>query len=73
MYNTKRHNLLSSLKNIDNNLQDLTESILTITLFFGSNPFDINTNTNILSGLSNMVYLLKDLPHCFFNEFTDCY
>ena len=37
------------MKNTDNNLLDLTEQILTKTLLFGSNYFDINTNTNILN------------------------
>ena len=72
-YNSERHTLLSTLKSIDNNLLDLTKPILTTTLLFGSNSFDINTNTNILNVTMNLVYLLKDLTNHFFNEFTDCY
>ena len=56
--NSERHTLL---KNIDSNLLDLTKPILTTTLLFGSNYFDINTNTNILNATMNLVYLLKDL------------
>ena len=69
-YDSERDTLLSTLKNIDNNLLDLTKSILTTTLLFGGNSFDINNN--ILKATMNLVYLLKDLTSCFFNKFTDC-
>ena len=39
--------------------------------FFGSNSFNINTNTNILNG-TIMFYILKDLTHRFFNELGEC-
>ena len=60
-YNTEIYTLLSTLIIFDNNLLDLTEPILTKTLLFGSNYFDINTNTNILNatiehGLSTKRY-----------------
>ena len=42
-YNSERHTLLRILKNIDNNLLDLTKPILTTTLLFGSDLFYINT------------------------------
>ena len=71
MGNWERHTLMSTLKNIGNNLLDLTKPILTKTLLFGSNSFDINTNTNILNAIMNLVYLLKDLTNRFFIEFTD--
>ena len=67
MCNTKRYTLLNTLKNIDNKLLDLTKQVLTKTLLFGSNSFDINTNTNILNVTVNLVYLLKDLTNRFFN------
>ena len=47
-YNTERHTLLGTLKNVNNNLLDLTDPILTKTLLFLSDSFDINTNTSIL-------------------------
>ena len=62
---------MSTLNNIDKILLDLTKPILTTTLLFGSNSFDINTNTNILNVTMNLVYLLKDLTNCFFIEFAD--
>ena len=52
-YNWERYTLLSTLSNIDNNLLDLTKPILTTTLLFGSNSFDIDTNTNILNATMN--------------------
>ena len=65
------HALLSTLKNIDNNLLCLTKPIFITTLLFGSDSFDINTNTNILNATANLVYILKDLTNHFFREFTD--
>ena len=47
-YKWKRQTFLRTLKNIDKNLLDLTKPILTTILIFGSNSFDINTNTNVL-------------------------
>ena len=68
----KKTYLLSTLKNIDNKLLDLTKRVLTKTLLFGGSSFIINTNTNILNVTVNLVYLLQDLTNRFFNEFTDC-
>ena len=68
----ERHTLLSILKNIDNKHLDLTKQVLTKTLLFGSNSFNINTNANILNVTVNLVYLLKELTNRFFNEFADC-
>ena len=54
-----------TLKNINNNLLDLTKPILTTVLLFGSNSFDKNANANILNETMNLVYLLKDLTNRF--------
>ena len=54
-----------TLKNINNNLLDLTKPILTTALLFGSNSFDKNANANILNETMNLVYLLKDLTNRF--------
>ena len=59
-YNTERDTLLSTLKNIDDNLIDLAKPILTKTLAVGSNCFDINNNINVLNATMKLVYLLKD-------------
>ena len=68
----ERHTLLSTLKNIDNKLFDLTKQVLTKTLLFCSKYFYISTNTNILNATVNLVYLLKDLTNHFFNKLTNC-
>ena len=70
-YSKEIHTLLRTLKNIDNKLLDLTKQILTKTQLFGSNSFDIDTNTNILNMTVNLVYLLKGLTNHLFNEFTN--
>ena len=75
LINPEMHTLLSTLIYIYNNLldltNDLTKPILTTTLLFGSDSFDINANRNILNVTMNFVYLLKGLTERFFNEFTD--
>ena len=43
MYITERH------KKNDNNLLHLCEPVLIRTLYFGTNSFDRNTNTNVLN------------------------
>ena len=61
MYITERHTLLSTIKNIDNNLLHFCEPVLIRTLLFGSNSFDTNANTNVLDAAT-------DLMNRFFNE-----
>ena len=61
-----------TLKNINNNLLDLTKPILTTVVLFGSNSFDKNANANILNETMNLVYLLKDLTNRFFSEVNGC-
>ena len=50
MYITESHTLLSTIKNIDNNLLHLCETVLIRTLLFGRNSFDTNANTNVVNG-----------------------
>ena len=70
--NRERQALPSTMKNIDDNLLDMTKPILTTTIIFGSSSFDINTNTIVLNSTMNLVYLLKDLTSRFFIELADC-
>ena len=70
--NRERQALPSTMKNIDDNLLDMTKPILTTTVIFGSNSFDINTNTIVLNSTMNLVYLLNDLTSRFFIELADC-
>ena len=57
MYITERHTLLSTIKNIDNNLLHLCEPVLIRTLLFGSNSFDTDANTNVLN--ATIEYILS--------------
>ena len=59
MYITERHTLLSTIKNIDNNLLHLCEPVLIRTLLFGSNSFDTNANTNVLNATIEYVLSTK--------------
>ena len=58
-YITGRRTLLSAIENIDNNLLDLCEPVLIKTLFFGSNSFDTNANTNVLNATIEYVLSTK--------------
>ena len=49
----------------------MTKPIFATILLFGSNSFDISTNTNIQNMTMNLVCLLKDWINLFFNEFND--
>ena len=59
MYITERHTLLSTVKNIDNNLLHLCESVLIRTPLFGSNSFDTNANTNVLNATIEYIISTK--------------
>ena len=48
MYNDKRHSLLSTIKNIDCRLPDVTETILLKTLLFGNCNVVAHNNKNVL-------------------------
>ena len=50
MYNDKRHTLLSTIKNIDCRLADVTENVLLKTLLFGNCNVVAHTNTQVLHG-----------------------
>ena len=65
-YNTEKHILLSTLKNIDSNLLDFVEPILIETLLFDGNSFDINTNTNVLNAAIEHILSTKRFDTGFF-------
>ena len=48
-YNDERHTFLSTIKNIDYRLLDVTETVLIKTLLFGNCSVDAHTNTHILN------------------------
>ena len=49
MYNDERYTLLSTIKNIDCRLLDVTETVLIKALLFGNCSVDAETNTQILN------------------------
>lgn len=61
------------MRNINDLVLDLMESILTKALLFDNNSSDTNTSTSITMWLLHMSYLLKDLTNHFFSGFTECY
>ena len=65
---TERHTLLSTIKNIDNNLLHLSEPVLVRTLLYGSNSFDTNANTNVLNATVEYIISTKRFDEPFFNE-----
>ena len=56
---TERRILLSTIVNIDNNLLDLCEPVLTRTLLFGCNSFDTDANTNVLNAAIEYILSTK--------------
>ena len=58
MYNNERHTLLSTIKNIDRRLLDVTETDLIKTLLFG-NSVDAKTNTKILNATTELAKFIK--------------
>ena len=59
MHITERHTLLSTIKNIDNNLLHFCEPVLIRTLLFGSNSFDANANINVLNATTECIISTK--------------
>ena len=59
MYNYERHNLLSTIKNTDCRLTDVTETVLIKTLLFGNCSFDAETNTQILHAPIEYILITK--------------
>ena len=66
-YITERRTLLSTIKDIDNNLLDVCEPVLIKSLLFGSNLIQTLIQMSSMQ-LLNTFYLLKDLKNRFFNE-----
>ena len=63
---TGRRTLLSTIENIEDNLQDLSEPVLTKTLI-ASNQFDTNSNTNILNATIEYVPSTKKFEEPLFH------
>ena len=66
MYNDERHTLLSTVKNINCRLLDVTETALIKTLLFGNFSLDAQTNTHILNATIEYVLTTKRFDESMF-------
>ena len=66
MYNDERYTLLSTIKNIDCRLLDVTETVLTKALLFGNCSVDAETNTQILNATIEYILSTKRFDESLF-------
>ena len=66
MYNDERHTLLSTIKNIDCKLLDVTETVLIKTLLFGNCSADAETNTHIPNATIEYILTTKRFDESLF-------
>ena len=66
MYNDERHTLLSTIKNTDCRLLDVTETVLIKTLLFGNCSVDAQTNTQILNATIEYILTTKRFDESLF-------
>ena len=59
IYNNDRSSLLSTIRNIDYKLLEITDSSLTHALFYGNPSFDIITNSLILNAAIDFILSTK--------------
>ena len=76
MYNDERYTLLSTIKNVDCRLPDVTETVFIKTFLFGNCSVDAQTNTQILNATieyvsttkrfdESLFYSSQENPFCF--------
>ena len=68
IYNNDRSSLLSTIRNTDSKLLEITDSSLTQALRYGNQSFDIITDSLILNATSDLFCTLKDLKMTFLKE-----
>ena len=68
MYNDERHTLLSTVKNIDCRLLDVTETVLMKTPLFGNCSIDAHTNTQILNASIKYILTTKRFDESLFRS-----
>ena len=68
MCNDERHTLLSTIKNIDCRLLDVTETVLIKTLLFGNCSVDAHTNTQILHATIEYILTTKNFDESLFHS-----
>ena len=66
MYNDERHTLLSTVKNINCRLLDVTETASIKTLLFGNFSVDAQTNTHILKATIEYILTTKRFDESMF-------
>ena len=66
IYNNDRPSLLSTIRNIDCKLFEITDSSLTQTLLYENPSFDIITNSFILNATIDFILSTKRNNQCFF-------
>ena len=67
MYNNEMHTLLSTIKNIDFRLLDVTETVLIKTPLFGNCSVDAQTNTQILNAAIEYILITKRFDESLFH------
>ena len=68
MYTDERHTLLSTIKNIDCRLLDVTETFFIKTLLFGNYSVDAHTNTQILNATIKYILPTKRFVESLFHS-----
>ena len=68
IYNNDRSSLLSTIRNIDCKLLEITDSSLTHTLLYGNPSFDIITNSLILNATIDFILSTKRFEEALFKE-----
>ena len=68
MCNDESHTLLSTMKNIDCRLLDVTEIVLIKTLLVGNFSVDAHTNTQILNATSEYILTTKRFDESLFQS-----
>ena len=66
IYNNDRSSLLSTIRNIDCKLLEITDSSLTQTLLYGNPSFDIITNSLILNATIDFILSTKTFEEALF-------
>ena len=73
IYNNDRSSLLSTIRNIDCKLLEITDSSLTHTLLYGNPSFDIITNSLILNATIDFVLSTKRFEEALFKRINQCF
>ena len=73
IYSNDRSSLLSTIRNIDCKLLEITNSSLTQTLPYGNPFFDINTNSLILNATVDLILSTKRFEEALFKELINVF